>query len=115
MRPADPAAAGLVLEGSALWPETVATLHMENVAAFWLSASDALFRARIHAASGYAVASERERLLVQRFLGRTIRYNQQMMDAVDQLGLASIDVEQAPTLDQLIDRCLLLLSQQGEE
>jgi len=36
----------LILEGSALWPESVATLNLDNVAAIWLTASNDFFQAR---------------------------------------------------------------------
>jgi 2-phosphoglycerate kinase len=38
----------LILEGSALWPEFVATLDIKNVTAIWLTASNGLFQKRIY-------------------------------------------------------------------
>ena len=34
----DPSRAGLIIEGSALWPELVATLDFDNIATLWLTA-----------------------------------------------------------------------------
>lgn len=40
--------AGVVLEGSALWPEFVASLYFDDITALWLTASEEIFRRRIH-------------------------------------------------------------------
>ena len=105
----DPSADRLVLEGSALWPESVATLTVDKVAAIWLTAGDDLFRARIYAASRFEASTAREKRMIQKFLQRTIRYNEQMMEAVNRLGLVSINVEAASSVDELADMCLQLL------
>lgn len=92
---AERADSGLVLEGSALWPESVATLGQSNVAGLWLTASDTFLRARIEAGSGYAVADAQGRALIESFVRRTILFNAHMMEAVHRLGLPVIDVEEA--------------------
>ena len=63
----------LVLEGSALWPESVATLKLDQVAAIWLTASNELFQERIYQASRFDEATDREKMMVQKFLARTQR------------------------------------------
>jgi 2-phosphoglycerate kinase len=102
----------LILEGSALWPASVATLNLDNVAAIWLTASNNLFQARIYQASRFGEATVREKMMIQKFLERTHRYNEQMMEAVNRLGLVSINVEALASLDELSDRCLELLRKQ---
>ncbi|MEI7029482.1 hypothetical protein [Streptomyces pratensis] len=82
---------GLVLEGSALWPVRVARLQVPHAAAVWLTADDSLVRARVHAAGSYEAAAEAERVLMDKFLARTERYQALMVEAVDRLGLARID------------------------
>ncbi len=99
----------LILEGSALWPESVATLDLDNVAAIWLTAGNDLFQTRIHNASRFEGAAAREKTMIQKFLGRSLRYNERMMDAVNRLGLVSMDVEAASSLDELSDMCLELI------
>jgi 2-phosphoglycerate kinase len=98
----------LVLEGSALWPENVATLDLENVKAIWFTASDDLFRVRMYAESGYEGASPHERMLIDKFLDRTILYNQKMMAAVRELGLRSLELKEQDTPDELANRVLEL-------
>ena len=99
----------LVMEGSALWPESVATLNLENVAAVWLTANNQFLQARIYNASQFAVATRREQMMIQKFLERAQRYNERMMEAVNRLGLASINVEAVSSLEELSDVCLELL------
>lgn len=101
----------LILEGSALWPESVANLDIDNVAAAWLTASNDLFQTRIHSASRFDEVSARDKIMIQQFLGRTQLYNERMMAAVERLGLVSVDVEVTSSLDELCDLCLNLLWQ----
>ena len=98
----------IIVEGSALWPEFVATLEVANLAAVWLTASDAVLEQRIRAASQYRTKSQRERRIVDKFLARSLIYNAQMMDAIRQHELISMDVD-AASVDELIERCLSLL------
>lgn len=98
----------IIVEGSALWPEFVATLDVANLAAVWLTASDAVFEQRIRAASEYRTKSQRERMMVDKFLARSLLYNAQMMDAIRQHGLVSMDVN-AASVDELTEKCLSLL------
>ena len=86
---------GLVLEGSALWPDFVTTLSLDRVAALWLTASDDVLRRRIHAGSMYGSKSPRERLMVGKFLQRTIAYNSLMTDVVSRHGFVLVDVSQS--------------------
>ena len=77
----------LVLEGSALLPETVAALDIPDVSAIWLTTDDATFKARIHRESGYEGLDAPGRRLVDAFLGRTLRYNSRMIDDLRRRGL----------------------------
>ena len=102
----------LIMEGSALWPESVATLNLPHVAALWLTASNNLLQERIYNASQFGEATAREKMMIQKFLERTYRYNQHMMEAVNRLGLVSINVEAISSLDELSDICLELARKQ---
>ena len=80
---------GLVLEGSALWPARVATL---DAPAVWLTADATVLRDRIHTAGDHAGATADERALVDKFLARTLRYQELVLADVTRLGLPSVDV-----------------------
>jgi len=99
----------LIMEGSAILPELVMTLNLDNVAAIWLTASNELFEQRIFTASQYEAKSPREKEMVAKFLQRTHLYNERMMEAVNRLGLVSMDIESTSSLDELCDTCLELL------
>jgi 2-phosphoglycerate kinase len=96
----------LVLEGSALWPESVASIRLENVAAIWLTASKRLFQTRIYSGSNFNEATGREKKMILKFLGRTYLYNQRMIESIKHLRLNSIDIESASSLEELSDICL---------
>ncbi|MFH8882270.1 hypothetical protein [Streptomyces californicus] len=100
---ARPGAEGLVLEGSALLPERVAQLTVPRTAAVWLTADDALLRDRVRRAGRYAHASKEERLLMDRFLARTRRFQARTVEAVESLGPARLDVGGGRTAEELAD------------
>ena len=106
----DPSIDGLVLEGSALWPDWVAALDLDNIAAIWLTASNLFIAQRIHLESHYHQKTRHERLMIDQFLNRTLVFNEQMMVAVRQLGLLYLDVTAAPSLEQLSGESLALLT-----
>lgn len=101
----------LVLEGSAIWPVSVATLTHENVTALWVVPSDELLQSRIYRASQFDDATDREKAIIQKFMGRAFLYNQRMKGAVKQLGLATIAVDEASTVEELTSRCLEIINQ----
>ncbi|MFJ4198372.1 hypothetical protein ACIP2Y_01880 [Streptomyces sviceus] len=97
---------GLVLEGSALWPERVATLDAPHTAAVWLTAGEDVVRARIRAGGRYDEASEEERALMDKFLARSVRYQELMVEAVDRLGLPRVDVGNGMSVSEVADAVL---------
>jgi len=99
----------LVLEGSALWPEIVVTLNLDTVAAIWLKPSNKLLEERIKKASRFAEASDREKIMIQKFLGRARLYNEHMTDAAKRFGLRTVDVKATSSVEELSDRCLQLI------
>jgi hypothetical protein len=102
---------GIVLEGSALWPERVARLRQADLAALWLTASDAFLTARIENESGYALADARGRALIESFVRRTLLFNAHMMEAVGRLELPVIDVEGAGSA--LLEEAIRMVAGQG--
>lgn len=102
----------LVLEGSALWPGLVANLVGKNgVKAIWLTGSDQFFRNRIKRESNFYNVGEDEKHLIQKFLSRTLLYNKRMTELVEHLGFICIDVESTPTVDELSNKCMELMSE----
>lgn len=104
----------LILEGSALYPDLVKDLVKEDgVKAIWLNASDRLFQNRIYNQSNFDNLGEDEKFLIQKFLDRTIFYNQRMMELVEQLGFISVDVESVSTVEELSHKCMELISEKN--
>ena len=95
----------LIIEGSGILPERVTALNSPGTAAVWLTASASVLRSRIHSASRFDELTARQKVIVEKFLGRTERYNQLILDAVRDLGLASIDTSTAPAPAELIGQC----------
>ena len=104
----DPSMAGIVAEGSALWPEFATSLDFNKVSAIWLTASEIVFRQRIYTESMYSSKSSRERMMIDKFLERTLAYNERMVDAVNRLGFTLVDVRHS-NVTELTERCLSIL------
>ena len=98
----------IVLEGSALWPEFVTSLDFKRVAALWLTASEKLFRQRIHEESRYHSRPCQERMLVDKFLERTLVYNAHMIKVAGRHDFILVDVSQSD-VGELTERCLATL------
>ena len=104
----DPSRGGLIIEGSALWPELVATLNFDNIVSLWLTASEAVFQQRIRDESLYHSKSLQERRMIDKFLERTLVYNAQMIEIANQHGFILVDVLQS-NVEELTKRCLSIL------
>jgi len=99
-------AAGLVLEGSGIWPADVARLSAPYTTAVWLSADEDVLAARMHRASGYDDLPADSRHLVDKFLARSISYQTRMLNLVAELGLHHLDVTIPRSPEQLGDEIL---------
>ena len=95
----DMSTTGIVLEGSALWPEFATSLDSDKIGAVWLTASDELFRQRIHANSQYSTKSIREKTMIDKFLERTIAYDARMIEAVNRHGFTLVDIQQSNAME----------------
>jgi hypothetical protein len=90
---AGPSCDVLVVEGSAVWPEFYAAsalAHRPEVQAFWVTAPERELERRIRINSRYAERTLAERGLIDRFIARTLLYNERMLEAVDRLGLVCV-------------------------
>jgi len=94
----------LVLEGSALVPDRVATLDNPRVAALYLTTNRDTFRRRMYASSDYADHDAHGRALIDTFLQRTWNFDAWMRDEVDRLGLPLLHVTSAETIESLMAR-----------
>lgn len=94
---------GLVIEGSAVLPGYIASLKRPEVSAVWVTASEELFETRIRKESNYAAAPAESRLLIDKFVERTLSFNRWLMANVEQLGLPCIVIDDAGSIDCLID------------
>ena len=109
----DTTTTGLVLEGSALWPEFATDLNFDRVAALWLTAAEETFRQRIYTNSRYSTKSGRDRRMIDKFLQRTVAYDARMVEVVRRRGFKLVDVMGSNATD-LAERCLLALGGGGE-
>jgi 2-phosphoglycerate kinase len=100
------ASAGLVLEGSGVWPANVARLTTPYTSAVWLSANERVLSARMHRISRYDDLPAQGRSLVDKFLARSLGYQTRMLAAVEQLALNQLDVTESRSPEQLTDEIL---------
>ena len=65
----------LIIEGSALWPEFVASDDVQNIKSIWFTAENDQFQERIYRESEYERVLESEKYLIEKFLKRTQYFN----------------------------------------
>lgn len=99
-----PGRAGLVLEGSGVWPDRVAELPADRVAAVWLTAEDQVLRDRVHRTSRPDDRTPAERLAIEKFLGRTLGYQTRLIAEIDRLGLTRIAVDDGTAVAEVVGR-----------
>ncbi|MGW5663100.1 hypothetical protein ACWEWG_23815 [Streptomyces sp. NPDC003758] len=102
----DGTGSGLVLEGSALLPDHVARLPGSGTGAVWLTADVSVVRARVYAAGQYDAATPSERLVMDKFVARSERFQSIVLDAVDRLGLTRLDVGDGRPVGEVADAVL---------
>ncbi len=97
----------VVLEGSALWPISVKEHHLNGI---WLTASDGFLKGRIYSSSNYQEKTLEEQKLIDKFLARTLRYNEIMMKQIHDYTLPYLNVEDFSNIDELADQCIEMLN-----
>lgn len=103
-----PEVQGLVLEGSALLPETVAEVMAPGVAAFWVTAQSDLVTRRMRRESGYESANVEGRALIDAFLRRSLDFETQFRPEAEVEGMAVLAVADGESIAQVADRVLAL-------
>ncbi len=96
----------LVLEGSAIWPDDVASFRVPQVAAVWLVADAALVKARIYKESGYKGCDAQGKAMIDRFVTRSENYQRSMMESIAKHGLPFIEVRDSMSVQEIARDCL---------
>ncbi len=93
----------IIIEGYALRPEWVAQLNLPTVSSVWLTADEPTLRQRIfnnkqflEYLRGPAGGDE----AVERFIARSVRCNQMIMEQADSLGLPLVAVNENTSLEE---------------
>jgi 2-phosphoglycerate kinase len=98
----------LVLEGSALLPQTVAELTAPGVASVLLTADPATVTRRMRAESGYDDADADGRALIDAFLERSLRFDRLVVADAEARGQAVLREGDDETVESVADRVLAL-------
>jgi len=102
-RISNPYDTGIVLEGSAIWPDSVVNACFEKTVSVWLTATKDVITDRIHRNSDYHQRSEQDRLMIDRFLHRSLLYDEQLTQAAKRSEQRCVDVSETGPADQLLD------------
>ena len=97
----------LVLEGSALLPETLLRLKRLGVGAILLTATPALLESRIRTESDYAGRDKREKSLIDTFIARALAFDKEVVGRAAVCGIPVLAVTGAA--DSLVDLLLKTL------
>jgi 2-phosphoglycerate kinase len=97
--PFDP---GLVLEGSAILPECVATASLDGTRWLWLRAPEPLVTERILGSSGYAGRSADQQQLIDAFLARALQFQRHLASAAERCDMQQVDATDPALLEKLL-------------
>lgn len=97
-----------IIEGWALRPELVAQLS-GNISGLFLLADEALLEQRIRS-SGFSRGASDPEKMIQRYLERTLWYNDLIRDQAAGLGLISIPITSAMQPAEITDECMRVLA-----
>jgi 2-phosphoglycerate kinase len=103
--------ASAVFEGSALRPEYIAQLPYPNLVSVGLFADEQFLRNRIKSESRYMQHDSARKLLIDKFLTRSLRDNEEVVEAANQLGLPLIDAAKPEQLDRFVESFQLQVHQ----
>jgi 2-phosphoglycerate kinase len=97
---------GFVLEGSALRPDSLATLDDPELLPICLYAEPEFLAERMRAESNYVQRDARQKRLIDKFITRSLRDNRELYDAAMAHGIEAIDVADASDLERSTEQLL---------
>lgn len=92
-----------VMEGSALRPELIAPLLSGFVAGICLYAEADFLRSRMRAEARYDQADEAGRVVMDRFIARSLRDNSEILSAAKEHGLRLVDAADPAAVEGIYD------------
>lgn len=104
---------GSVFEGSALRPEFFASLEQVETTPIGLYADEAFLRDRMLAESGYEQRQAPQRLLIDKFITRSLRQNADFFETATRLGLPMINVADSEALASATEQLVATLNGPG--
>ncbi len=95
-----------VIEGWALLPEQVAILDAPNISSLWISTPADTIRSRVISDSEFYRGARDERLMINRFVGRSIAFTDWLREETARLKLAFVELgDERSSVDE-IERAL---------
>ena len=84
-------------------------MALPNVKSIWLVADEALLAHRLHHDTGFYRGASDEALMIERYLKRSLWYNDRLKQTAEQLAMPAIALRLDVSLDQVYKLCLNLL------
>ena len=101
----------IIIEGSALRPEFIAPLDLQTVIPVGLCADKDFLQQRIEDESRYSIQDQDTKLQIEKFIRRSIRDNDEILEVSCKLGLRMLDVADVCQLAKTTDDIVGTLSQ----
>ncbi|MCF7957983.1 MAG: hypothetical protein K9M57_05985 [Phycisphaerae bacterium] len=101
----------IVIEGWDILPHQVRKLQVEGVAALWLTAGKDVFEQRVMQQEDYFVNTTGMEMFMQRFIERSVSYDELIRQHLDELELPRVDVKPDMSEQEIIERCMEAIGQ----
>ena len=100
---------GLILEGSALLPKLIEKISSKKITAIWVTANNAFLKDRIYKSSNYFKKSTREKYLIDKFVERTIAFNDLILKEAKSFKFPVVEVQNYINIEDLSNDSIQLL------
>ena len=101
----------VVLEGSALRPEYIASLVSEAIHGVCLYAPEAFLRQRMQDEARYPEVSAADRRVIDKFIERSLRDNSEMREAAKNHDLPVVDISRRESVERLFQSLVKQLAE----
>ncbi len=102
----------IVIEGWEILPHQVAKLKVEGVSALWLTAGKDIFEERVAQQEDYFADTTGMDMFMERFIARSVDYNDLIRHDVQELGLPMVEVKPGMQQQEVVDLCLDVIDQE---
>ena len=100
----------IVIEGWNLYPEWINELNLSNVFSFWFLSDETLLTSRIHTEVEFYSRASNPKLMIQKYITRSLEYNKIIEEQLEQTVFPSIKITSDMKKIDIFNICLEIIN-----